>query len=103
MDRLEIADRLELLLAPEGRVLPVLIEVNIGGEPQKSGVLPAETSHLVAHLLERCPHLRLKGLMCIPPYDPGPERSRPRFARLRELGEHVASGSASGAWSCRWA
>lgn len=91
VDRLEIADRLELLLAPAGRVLPVLVEVNIGGEPQKSGVLPGQARDLAEHVLSRCPHLRLGGLMCIPPYDPDPERSRPHFARLRELGGHVAS------------
>jgi len=90
VERVEIADRLELLLAPEGRVLPVLIEINIGGELQKSGVLPADTSRLATHVLERCPHLRLEGLMCIPPYDPDPERSRPHFARLREAGERLA-------------
>ena len=71
-------------------MLPVLIEVNIGGEPQKSGVLPGETRALAEHVLSRCPHLRLGGLMCIPPYDPEPERSRPHFARLRELGERLA-------------
>ncbi|MCU0292511.1 MAG: YggS family pyridoxal phosphate-dependent enzyme [Thermoanaerobaculaceae bacterium] len=92
VDRLEIADRLELLLAPDGRVLPVFIEVNIGGEPQKSGVLPGQTRDLAEHVLSGCPHLRLGGLMCIPPYDPDPERSRPHFARLRELAERLAAG-----------
>lgn len=89
VDRVEIADRLELLLAPEDRVLPVFLEVNIGEEPQKSGVLPEAVEALGAHLLARCPHLRLGGLMCIPPYDPDPERSRPHFARLRELGARL--------------
>ena len=91
VDRVEIADRLEFLLAPEERMLPVLIEVNIGDEPQKSGVLPGQTQALLEHVLSRCPHLHLGGLMCIPPYDPDPERSRPHFARLRVLGEHLAS------------
>ena len=90
MDRVEIADRLELLLAPEGRVLPVFIEVNIGGEPQKSGVLPGQAPVLAGHVLSLCPHLRLDGLMCIPPYDPDPEQSRRHFACLRELGERLA-------------
>lgn len=92
VDRVEIADRLELLLAPEGRVLPAFIEVNIGGEPQKSGVLPGQTRDLAEHVLARCPHLRLGGLMCIPPYDPDPERSRPHFARLRELAKRLTPG-----------
>lgn len=90
VDRVEIADRLELLLAPESRVLPVFVEVNIGEEPQKSGVLPESVEVLAAHVLARCPHLRLGGLMCIPPYDPDPERSRPHFARLWELAGRLA-------------
>lgn len=90
VDRVEIADRLELLLSPEDRVLPVFLEVNIGAEPQKGGVLPPSAEGLGEHVLARCPHLRLGGLMCIPPYDPDPERSRPHFARLCELAQRLA-------------
>jgi PLP dependent protein len=85
LDRIELADRLETLLAGSNRVVPVLIEVNIGGEAQKSGVAPADALALGAHVLARCPHLRLAGLMTVPPYDPNPERARPQFAGLREL------------------
>lgn len=91
VDRPAIADRLESLLAPAGRVVPVFIEVNIGEEPQKSGVLPGATLLLAEHLTARCPHLRLEGLMTIPPYHPDPARSRPYFAALRALAERVAS------------
>ncbi len=80
LDRSELADRLETLLAPAGRVLPVFLEVNIGGEAQKSGVLPASAAALADHVLERCPHLRLTGVMAVPPYDPAPDRARPHFA-----------------------
>jgi pyridoxal phosphate enzyme (YggS family) len=90
VDRAELADRLEALLAPATRVVPVFLEVNIGEEPQKSGALPAQTPALVAHLAARCPHLRLAGVMAVPPYHPDPERSRPHFARLRELVARLA-------------
>jgi len=90
VDRSELADRLESVLAPLDRVLPVFIEVNIGGEAQKSGVPPAAAATLVEHLLARCPHLHLEGLMTVPPYDPDPERSRPQFAALRRLAADLA-------------
>lgn len=93
VDRPAIADRLERLLAATSRVLPVLIEVNAGDEPQKSGVAPAGLLPLVEYLLRHCPHLRLEGLMAIPPYHPDPERSRPYFAALRSLGERVAAAT----------
>jgi PLP dependent protein len=90
VDRAELADRLETLLAPGGRVVPVFLEVNIGEEPQKSGVLPSGLAALSDHLAAHCPHLRPAGVMAVPPYDPAPARSRPYFARLRELAGGLA-------------
>jgi len=90
IDRHEIADRLETLLAPAARVLPVFVEVNVGGEAQKSGVDAAAAPVLVAHVLESCPHLELRGLMTVPPYDPDPGRSRPHFAELRRIAGDIA-------------
>jgi pyridoxal phosphate enzyme (YggS family) len=90
IDRPELADRLEAMLAEGTRVLPVHLEVNIGGEPQKSGVLPEGAAALAAHLLARCPHLVLAGLMAVPPWDTDPERARPHFAALRALAERLA-------------
>ncbi len=85
VDRAPLADLLEGLLAPRNRSLPVMVEVNLGREPQKSGVLEEGLHALATHIFERCPHLQLVGLLTVPPYDPDPERSRPFFARLREL------------------
>jgi pyridoxal phosphate enzyme (YggS family) len=98
VNREEIADRLELLLAkwdedaptappPRAAVLPVFLEVNVGREPQKSGVTVERLPILASHVLDCCPHLRLAGLMAVPPYDPDPERSRPHFATLRTLAD----------------
>jgi pyridoxal phosphate enzyme (YggS family) len=90
VDRPELADRLETLLAPTGRMLPVFVEINVGGEAQKNGVAPASATALADHLLSRCPHLQLLGLMTVPPYDPDAERSRPHFAALRVLAASLA-------------
>jgi PLP dependent protein len=90
LDRIELADRLETLLAAEGRLVPVFMEINIGGEIAKSGAPPSHAALLVEYVLTRCPHLRLSGLMTVPPYDPDPERSRPHFAALRTLGRDLA-------------
>jgi pyridoxal phosphate enzyme (YggS family) len=61
--------------------IPALVEVNLSGEPTKSGVAPEE---LLA-LLEAYPGVR--GLMTMPPPAVEPEDSRPYFRRLRELAE----------------
>jgi pyridoxal phosphate enzyme (YggS family) len=91
VDRHELADRLEALLAGAARVLPALIEVNVGGETQKSGVASEDLTRLAEHLLAHCPHLRLAGLMTVPPYNPDPERSRPHFAALRAQAQKLAA------------
>ena len=91
IDRPELADRLEGLLAAGGRVLPVFLEANLGGEAQKSGVTADGAPALAEHIAGRCPHLRLAGVMTVPPYDPDPERSRPHFAALRGLAAGLAA------------
>lgn len=86
LDRPEIADRLEYLLAEHwpGRRLPVLVEINVGSEPQKAGALPQDAVELVRHALA-CDRLSVRGLMAIPPWSQEPEKSRPYFGALREL------------------
>jgi len=91
LDRPELADRLETLLGLAGRVLPIFIEVNIGGEAQKTGIAAAASGLLVEHVVAHCPHLRLSGLMTVPPYHPDPERSRSHFAALRSLGANLTA------------
>jgi hypothetical protein len=59
--------------------IPALVEVNLSGEPTKSGVTPEE----LPALLEIYPDVR--GLMTMPPATGDPEASRPYFRRLREL------------------
>jgi pyridoxal phosphate enzyme (YggS family) len=64
--------------------LPVLAEVNIADEPQKSGVAPAELGRLL-EAIDRAPHLRLTGLMCVPPLVDAASASVPHFDALRRL------------------
>jgi uncharacterized pyridoxal phosphate-containing UPF0001 family protein len=61
--------------------IPALVEVNLSGEPTKSGVRPEE----LPALLKAYPDAR--GLMTMPPATENPEASRPYFRRLRELAE----------------
>jgi hypothetical protein len=60
--------------------MKVLIEVNVSGEPGKSGVAPEE----LGGFIERCP-IEVAGLMTMPPLASNPEDSRRWFATLREL------------------
>ena len=92
LDRPALADRLQLLLNQHwpGRRLPVLLEVNVGREPQKAGVLPERAEDLARKVLERCPGLQLDGLMAIPPFGLDPEASRGPFKTLADLQEDLS-------------
>jgi pyridoxal phosphate enzyme (YggS family) len=90
-DLLHSMDRASLAAAwakGPGLPPPVLLQVNTGREPQKSGVVPEET----AEVLERIVGvgLEVRGLMAIPPISDDQERQRPHFAALRELRASLA-------------
>lgn len=80
----DVLGAIEAKAAALGVVQDCLIQVNVAGEAQKSGIAPQALPAILdsfAHL----GHVRCNGLMVIPPYDENPERSRPHFAALRRL------------------
>ncbi len=89
LDRQRLVERLEKLLSDRGARLPVLLEVNLGEEPTKSGVAPGSLEALATAAFA-APHLEVRGLMAVPPFDPDPERARPHFRRLRQLRDALA-------------
>ncbi len=90
VDRLKIAAALDKCLVPLNRVMPVYLQVNIGREPQKSGVMPDAVLKFAADMAPYR-HLRLTGLMAMPPYNPDPEDTRKYFRQVRELAEELAA------------
>ncbi len=81
LDRPRLADALDAASQKSGRLPDLLIQVNIGDEPQKAGVPRAEADALIRLCRTRFGD-RLKGLMCIPPANADPA---PFFAALAEL------------------
>jgi hypothetical protein len=77
----ELCHSLDSASAASKLEIPALVEVNLSGEPTKSGVAP----EALGAFLELYPDVR--GLMTMPPFSDDPEASRPYFARLRELAE----------------
>ena len=90
LDRVELARALMRRL-PEGASQDVLIQVNVGEEPQKSGVLPAALPALFDALVSggliaaEGAGLHVRGLMCLPPRCGEGEEARPYFVMLRRL------------------
>lgn len=75
-----------------GRVMPVLIEVNVAGEETKFGVSPGETEKLIRKIAP-LPGIKVCGLMTIAPYTEDPETNRPFFRQLRELSVDIKNKS----------
>lgn len=67
-----------------GCVQDILLEVNVAGEESKGGLSPEELSAL-AELAASCPHVRLRGLMAIPPVSTVPGSNRKYFSQMRNL------------------
>jgi pyridoxal phosphate enzyme (YggS family) len=82
VDTAKLARRLD----EERRPLDVMIEVKLSSEEAKAGAAPEDVPAL-ADAIRKCLHLRLLGLMTMPPWSDDGEQSRPYFARLRELAE----------------
>lgn len=88
LDRPSLADALEKAVAARQGRLDVLLQVNVAGEESKHGATPEGAAALARRMAE-WPHLRLKGLMTIPPYDLDAEQVRPHFRTLRELRDRL--------------
>lgn len=84
VDSMKLVEEIEKRAAARGRVQEILLEVNLGGEASKSGMREADLPEVISAALAR-PHLKLTGLMTMPPYFPEAEQSRPFYRRLREL------------------
>ncbi len=90
VDNLALARELDKEGRRRNKIIRGFVEVNLGGEESKTGVM----EHKVAALVEQIAslsHLRIEGLMTVPPYKEDPEKVRPFFRKLRllqvELGE----------------
>ena len=92
LDSLRLAQKLDQATQPSRKILPVLIEVNVGGEENKSGVSPdsSEMEELLQGA-EKLGHLQVRGLMTIPPYTEDAEGARPYFRKLRDLRDAIAA------------
>jgi PLP dependent protein len=93
LDDVELARELNKRAASAGRVLPVLVEVNLG-EEQKGGVRPERLTDFLS-ALSPFGSLEVRGLMCIPPLAPDPEATRPHFRQVASLARAHGLGELS--------
>jgi pyridoxal phosphate enzyme (YggS family) len=95
VDTLELAKEIDKQAAKAGKVQDVLIEVSIAGEAAKAGVSIGDTVRLVKEAAG-LKHIRVLGLMTMPPFSDDPEDSRPYFRKLRDLADAVRKEGIAG-------
>jgi pyridoxal phosphate enzyme (YggS family) len=86
VDRLKVAERLSAQRSPELPPLNVCVQVHVADDPAKGGVAPGETLALL-QAIAPLPQLRLRGLMCMLPYETADDDQHRIFAGLRHLFE----------------
>ncbi|HEX7423678.1 MAG TPA: YggS family pyridoxal phosphate-dependent enzyme [Terriglobales bacterium] len=92
VDSVRMAEKLNAFAESAGKILSVLIEINVGGEKAKSGVAP--DSDELEQILQGGPrwgNLKIDGLMTVPPYTEDPEGSRAYFRQLRQIRDSIAA------------
>ena len=92
VDSVRLAEELNRQADLRGLSLPILLQVNVGEEPQKSGI-PSEALPALMDAVEGLAHISLEGLMTIPPWDLDREETRKHFAALRRLREKNGGAS----------
>jgi hypothetical protein len=88
LDNLALARELDKEGAKRGKTIRALVEVNLGGEESKSGIAKDQVSSLLAEL-GKLSHLRVEGLMTVPPFRENLEEVRPYFRELRKLRDQL--------------
>lgn len=90
IDSIGLAKRLQQIAQIEEKIVPILIEINIGGEDTKYGLKVEELPQFIEEVV-KFDNLKLKGIMSIPPYNPDPEKSRPYFKEMYKIYEKLSS------------
>lgn len=85
LDSIKLAKLLELKMAQNFLLQNALIEINLAREPQKAGIFPDQLKELADFVITNCPHIKLQGLMCIPPALDAGKTSGEWFEKLAKL------------------
>lgn len=88
VDSLKIAEGVDRICKEIGKVMPILIEINSGREPQKSGVLTEDTESLIREI-SKLQNVKIMGLMTMGPRFGNPEDSRPYFREIKKIFEQI--------------
>jgi pyridoxal phosphate enzyme (YggS family) len=90
LDSMRLAKAMNKHCASSGKNIAVLVEINSGREPNKTGILPEDIDGFIQRLIE-FPHLRVQGLMTMGPRFGDPEKARPFFQATRKAYDRLTN------------
>ena len=91
VDSLHLAQEIDKRAAQHGITMDILIQVNSAQEESKFGISTDETEGMIRDILDKCPNIRIRGLMCIAPFAENPEDVRVYFAQVKKLYDEYSS------------
>ncbi len=89
IDSFPLAEEVNKRCASEGKIMPVLVEINSGEESNKTGVLPENIDKLIMQI-SNMPNLRIQGLMTMGPRFGNPEDARPYFKATKSAFDRLS-------------
>jgi len=90
VESLSLAKEIERQCAKAGKIMDILVEVNVSGEESKSGVSPVEAPAFVEEI-SKYPHIRVKGLMTMAPFDAKNDELHRIFANLYKISVDIST------------
>ena len=90
VDSLKLAEEIDKRAAQHGITMDILIQVNSAQEESKFGITTGETGQMIRDILASCPHVKIRGLMCIAPFEDNPEDAGQYFAAVKALYDEYA-------------
>ena len=85
VDSLKLAEEIDKRAAQHGLTMDILIQVNSAMEESKFGITTEETGQMINDILANCPNVRIRGLMCIAPFEDNPEDAGVYFEDVKKL------------------
>ena len=85
VDSLKLAEEIDKRAAQHGLTMDILIQVNSAMEESKFGITTEETEQMINDILANCPNVRIRGLMCIAPFEDNPEDAGVYFEEVKKL------------------
>lgn len=98
VDSLHLAKEIEKRAAMAEITMDILIQIDPAEQETKFGADPEELDDLIKTIAAECPHIRVKGLMCIAPFCEDPEDARPFFREVKQIYDRCSENAAAGVY-----